>query len=329
MKGEIDDLSCFSHLSKATKVQEAFKEASCEIREQLLRQGAIVLKGITPSRDARIFEGIMNSLNFDLRDYVGGSSPRSTVKGKVMEATRTPADWSIILHQEMAYVKKLPEVIAFVCVEPAENGGNSTIGDMRQINNLIKESSLNLLQKRGLKLRRTLPSEERVKLKPGVKKSWQETFSTSSRLEAELICKARGWEYEWNSKDLVLWQDTIDPMRKHPITGASIWCNQAHFWGATAMIEWAKLDNRKGDIQELTKAQKENSNLLEAMCFSDGEPLPDELSFELFHMVRDLESDVHLNPGDILLLDNFQFSHGRRAFSGNRKNNVIIANWDK
>ena len=116
-------------------------------------------------------------------------------------------------------------------------------------------------------------------------------------------------------------------MRQHPLKDANIWCNQAHFWGAAAMIEWARIDGREQDASELINAHRKTPLLLEAMCFGNGEPLAEELTLELFHAVRGLERDVDLAEGDILLLDNFQYAHGRRAFSGSRTINVIIADW--
>jgi hypothetical protein len=307
--------------------QRYFSDAADDIHARLLKDGAVIIRGADQCRDPGVFEKAIGALGFQTRDYVGGSSPRSTIQGKVMEATRTPPAWSVILHQEMAYVKSPPEIIAFVCVEPAGKGGKSVIGDMRKLEHLVDQVTLKQLTDRGLKLRRTLPCETRINLKPGVKKSWQETFSTTREAEAEVLCRARGWDFEWSDKDLVLWQDCIAPMRKHPRKTTSIWCNQAHFWGAAAMIEWARIDGREQDASELINARRKSPELLEAMCFGDGEPLPEDLTLELFHTVRGLERDVDLGEGDLLLLDNLQFAHGRRAFSGNRKINVVIANW--
>ena len=146
-----------------------FSEVALDIHAQLLSEGAVVIRGAKRCRDPGEFEKAIGALGFQTRDYVGGSSPRSTIHGRVMEATRTPPDWSIILHQEMAYVKDPPEIIAFVCVEPATEGGESVVGDMRKLELLVDRSTLNQLTERGLKLRRTLPAETRVHLKPGLK----------------------------------------------------------------------------------------------------------------------------------------------------------------
>lgn len=327
---QCEDENVFKFIVKglpAAGIQHFFTESAAQIRTQLLDRGAVIIRGVEESRDPDVFERIMASLGFPTRDYIGGSSPRSSVKGKVMEATRTPPSWSIILHQEMTYVKHPPEIIAFSCVEPAPKGGFSTIGDMRRIKHLIDPTTLQLLTKRGLKLRRTLPDEKRVHLKPGIKKSWQEALSAITKEEAEFACRSRGWDFEWWNDDLILWQDCISPMRQHPLKSELIWCNQAHFWGAAAMIEWARIDSRYDDENELTKATQTNPELLESMCYGDGDPLPEELTLNLFNLVQGVEQDVSLHSGDILLLDNLQFAHGRRAFSGKREINVIIANW--
>ncbi|MBC2656558.1 TauD/TfdA family dioxygenase [Pseudomonas sp. MSSRFD41] len=314
-------------IGAASDAKRYLRDAAQEIHSRLLQDGALVIRGVEHCTDPGMFEQTMETLGFETRDYVGGSSPRSAIRGKVMEATRTPPDWSVILHQEMAYVKRPPEVIAFVCVAPAGKGGESVIGDMRKVLQRVDPTTLEHLTERGLKLRRTLPCEARVQLKPGVKKSWQETFATSSAAQVEALCRSRGWDFEWNGADLVLWQDCISPLRQHPLKAEDIWCNQAHFWGPAAMLEWARIDGREQDVRELLEARERSPELLEAMCYGDGEPLPDDLILELFHLVRSLERDIDLAQGDILLLDNLQFAHGRRAFSGNRQINVLIANW--
>lgn len=310
-----------------TDTQNFFTQAAPDIRTALLNKGALILRGVAHSTEPDVFEVIMNALGFHTRDYIGGSSPRSTIKGKVMEATRTPPAWSIILHQEMAYVKHPPEIIAFSCIKPATEGGESTIGDMRRVTQLIEPTTLKLLTERGLRLRRTLPDEKRVDMKPGIKKCWQEALSAKTKEEAELVCRTRNWKFEWCNDDLILWQDCISPMRQHPCKNELIWCNQAHFWGHAAMIEWARVDSRNEDIMELKEAAKNCPELLESMCFGDGVPLPEELTLSLFHLIKGLEQDVSLKTSDILLLDNLQFAHGRHAFAGSREINVIIADW--
>ena len=305
-------------------------ESSSEILKALLQNGAVLFKGLHKLHDPVEFENLIESIGLKTRGYVGGSSPRGVIKGKVMEATRTPEDWSIILHQEQAYIIDAPEVIAFYCETPAEGGlGESVLGDMRSLTDKVDPKIYAELKARGIRLRRPLPSSGRVELKPGVKKSWEEALAVPSKAEAEQVCRSRGWDFQWSGEDLVLWQDIIQPERAHPISQKAMWFNQVHFWGAAPMMEWALIDGRLDDWNELKRARDQNPELLEAMCFGDGEILPDDLSLELFETVRQQEMDFRLESGDLLLVDNVQFAHGRRAFSGLRKINVTLADWQQ
>ena len=305
-------------------------EIKCEIKKNLLEHGYIVLRNFTPCIEEQVFEATLNTIGLKLRDYIGGTSPRNVLKGKIMEATHTPENWSIILHQEMAYITDMPAVIAFCCQSPAfNNGGVSLIGDMRLATSLIPSVIKDEFRDRGLCLRRMLPSKEHLHLKPGIKKCWEETLNTSKRSEAEFICKNLGWNFEWNSKGLTLWQEILPPERTHSLTGESIWCNQAHFFNRATMIAWAERDGRINDVKAFKKARIDNSETLEAVCFGDGAPIPDYIALELFRIMAGIEQQVALSEGDIIVLDNLISSHGRTMFSGKRKLTVGLCDWNQ
>ena len=116
MKFELNDLGVnelhLTDVSRASgeRLVGAFKDGRNEIRSALLNSGALLVRDLFPLRDPAMFQVAIESLGFGTRDYVGGTSPRSVVKGKVMEATRTPENWSIMLHQEQSYMRDIPEM---------------------------------------------------------------------------------------------------------------------------------------------------------------------------------------------------------------------------
>lgn len=101
-----------------------FSNAAHDIRERLLSDGAVIIRAADRCKDPGEFEKAIVAMGFETRDYVGGSSPRSTIQGKVMEATRTPPDWSVILHQEMAYVKRPPRSLRSFAWNRPEKAAN-------------------------------------------------------------------------------------------------------------------------------------------------------------------------------------------------------------
>ena len=290
-------------------------------------QGALLIRGLENLREACDFEQVITAVFPQLMDYVGGTSPRHKVKGKILEATYVPPSWSIPLHQEMAYTIQPPERIAFFCQKAAEEGGESTIGDMRRVLPRISPDLRDKCQRLGLVLRRTLPSPQTQHLKPGVKKTWHEVFDTTDPIEASAIIKQKGWRVDWlNDGAMHLWQDLLPATRKHPVDGQEVWCNQAHFFSPICMMDWAKRDGREEDYQQLAEAKANRPEMLDMTFYGNGEPVSDGESREIARVIESLEVPLKLQTSDLLILDNLFVAHGRYAFQGKRDILVALIN---
>ena len=304
-----------------TTLRDVVDATICEHGGVLIRH----LKGVTTAQD---FEAVIEAVTPNLRDYIGGTSPRSVVRGKIMEATHVPPSWSIPLHQEMAYTKNPPDRIAFFCEKPAESGGHSTVGDMRRALDLIDPSVRNKFEALGLQLRRVLPSEDRLHLKPGVQKPWSEVFGTSDVREVDRIVADKNWKAVWrNDSTLELWQDLLPAVKVHPVTGESIWCNQAHFFSPICMINWARDDSRTSDYETLSRAKASHPEMLDNIFLGNGEAVSDEDASHVYSVLRSLEQPLLLGASDLLILDNIILAHGRTAFTGDRR--ILVAMSDR
>ncbi len=299
---------------------------SSAILDHLHQHGALLVRGLTGVRTAADFSAVVSEVTPALRDYVGGTSPREQVHDKIMTATYTPPDWSIILHQEMAYTSAMPAYLSFFCENPADKGGFSTHGDMRAALDRIDPAVRDRLDRHGLRLGRTLLGPETVHLKPGVKKPWTEVFDTTERSDVDRIATERGWQTEWIGRDAVrLYQELVPAIRRHPVTGVSVWCNQAHFFNPACMMRWAEEDSRFVDHAEQARALAEHPELLDRMYLGSGEPVSDEDALHVYQVLRDLERSVRLEATDLLLVDNLLVAHGRTAFEGDRRILVALA----
>ena len=101
------------------------------------RDGALHIRGLAALNSAAAFETALGSLAPRLMDYVGGTSPRHAVHGRIVTATDLPANYSIPLHQEMSYTADPPDRVAFFCETPAAKGGETTVADAREITRRI------------------------------------------------------------------------------------------------------------------------------------------------------------------------------------------------
>jgi alpha-ketoglutarate-dependent taurine dioxygenase len=290
-------------------------------------KGGLLIRGFHALRDAADFDRAIRSTSPRLRDYVGGTSPREQVLGQIMTATSTPPDWSIPLHQEMAYTTDPPQRIAFFCQRPADTGGLSTLGDMGAVLELVPGHIRDKADKHGFRLRRTLPSAETAHLKPGVKKTWAEVFDTTDRAEVDRLAAAKNWQTEWLSDDNVqLYQEILPSTRKHPVSGREVWFNQAHFFAPACMMAWAEGDGRDQDWRELDEARREHPELLDDILYGNGDTIADEDALALYGVLKTVEVSVGLRATDLLIVDNTLLAHGRTAFTGQRDILVALIN---
>lgn len=60
--------------------------------------------------------------------------------------------------------------------------------------------------------------------------------------------------------------------------------------------------------------------------YGDGTPIPREYLEKLANISEDLEINLSLEEGDLLLVDNFQVSHGRKPWKGERR--ILVSMWE-
>jgi alpha-ketoglutarate-dependent taurine dioxygenase len=308
-------------------IAEWMLERRDEIVATLHTDGALVLRGFPQIHQPQDYEQVISAAFPHLRDYVGGSSPRTKLHGRIMTATETPPDWSIPLHQEMAYTTNGPHRVAFLCLAPASGGGGlSLLGDMAAALEVIPLDVRDEFERRGLRLRRVLPSRESAESKAGIKKNWQEVFDTEDTGVVDAIAGERDWECRWlDDATLQLTQELMAAIRRHPVTGRQVWHNQAHFFAPACMIEWAARDQRVNEERELRAVLDARPDLLDNVLFGDGEPVPGHMALAVSRSLRLLERGFALERGDILIIDNILMAHGRSPFVGERKLLVALA----
>jgi alpha-ketoglutarate-dependent taurine dioxygenase len=295
------------------------------ITSVLNSRGALVLRGLRSIDSAEDFDRAIRVVFSGLRDYVGGTSPRERVSGKIMTATSIPANWSIPLHQEMSYAVDPPSRIAFFSQTAVTGtGGETTLGDMAGVLRRLSPEVRERFAGRGLQLRRTLPSAASARHKPGVKKLWTEAFATTDRDQAEQMARARGWEVRWLPGDtLQLYQDVLPSTKRHPVSGKEVWFNQVQLFSPACLLAWARRDGRTQDWREIDHARREHPEMLDDIVHGDGEPVSDADALHIDKVLTEAEAPVTLEKSDLVLIDNTLVSHGRRPFTGHR--NLLVA----
>lgn len=296
------------------------------IERTLLEAGGVCLRGFERVATAADFSAVMSAISPELMDYVGGTSPRDTIHGKVMTATKLAPSFSIPLHQEMSYTDGFPVEVAFFCAQPPGEGGETTTGDMRLMTQALdQEVRERFAKKGGVRLRRTLPSPDSLHKKPGVQKSWHEVFGTDDRAAVERIATARGWRVDWLGDGSVqLWQEIRPFTIRHPLTDDEVCFNQVHFYSPYCTLRWAQDDGRTAEAAAIERAFNEAPQILDRVFHGDGSEVSREDALYVYDLHQRFAVPHRWLRGDILLLDNVVFGHGRRAFGGERAIQVAL-----
>ncbi len=196
----------------------------------LLTAGAVVLRDFA-FRDTADFGRAIDHYPTVKTGYTAGSTPRSTIEGKVMEATRVPADLKIPLHQEMTYLPHHPAKLAFFCNEPPATGGFTTVGNARRMLGLVPSELREGVERRGVRYIRNFRSPDFEIDDPHFRanhRSWIEAFGTDDRGQIEEDCRSMGLESDWLPDGSLSVIHNARGLIDHPVTGETIWFNQMH-----------------------------------------------------------------------------------------------------
>lgn len=272
------------------------------------RYGAVLLRGLIPA-ETGAFDAALKVLAPDLKPYTEGQSQRSRVEGRIYTSTEYPPDQEIVLHNELSYTREPPRRLFFFCLLPPETGGETPIVDCRRLHAVLDPDVRDPLVERGVRYVKNMHGGT------GFGKSWQDHFETDDRDVVGSYLHAAEVEHRWGEDDS-LWTSQARPAAvPHPVTGETVWFNQADLW------HWSALGTRGASLLRVMGPDRLPTNA----CYGDGEAIPVE------HMDATRETRWReaarfpWEAGDLLVLDNHLVAHGRRPFTGERRILVAMA----
>lgn len=272
--------------------------------ELLTGHKALVFRGfgVRPDSIDALFERLVPGR----LPYVHGNSPRTRVGRNLYTSTEYPQQFTISMHNELSYAHSWPSRLAFYCEKAPESGGATPVLD-------------------GERWLASLDAEVRDAFADGVRyvqnlhdgfgfgKSWRETFETDDRAAVEEFLTRSDAAWEWGPDGIRVTQHRR-ATTTHPVTGATVWFNQADQWHPAGLGDKAASD---------LYAILETDQFPQHVTLADGSPIPDAFVEQI--QARGLENavDVDWSAGDVLLIDNVLTAHGRRPFEGTRR--VLVA----
>lgn len=301
--------------------RQAFLESLPTYRDQiqslLLQQGALLFRGF-PVQTADDFTDVITALGLgQFVDYTLGDSPRDKVAKKIYTSTEVPSGIHLPLHQELSYIKRFPSHIYFFCETAPAFGGETIIADARRVYEALSPDVIARFNEKHIcyisRYFHKSPILSFINRFARSHKSWPEVFETTEKSQVETLCEANEVQFKWLKNDWIEIRQILPACTMHPVTGESIWFNQAHLYDfnfkllgplnylGTKLLYWKK------------------STRLHEVRYGDGSKIERQ---GLYHILDVLNQHTVAFPwqrGDVMVLDNVLAMHGRAPFKGKRR----------
>ncbi|QTD48807.1 TauD/TfdA family dioxygenase [Sulfidibacter corallicola] len=275
------------------------------VQRHLSESGALLIRGFeVPS--SREFREFTSWFGLPLLSYDYGSTPRQDLGEGLYTSTEYPAHQRIPLHNEQAYTRQWPAILWFYCETPPQEDGETPIADSRAVYRQLDPEVRETFERKGLMYVRNYSD--------GLDVAWRDVFRTDERAEVEAFCHAQGIECEWGADDALRTRQTCQVSARHPKTGVRVWFNQAHLFHVSALAP---------QLRQLLVSTVGEAHLPRNVYHADGTPI-DEAHLDHIRAVYEANSlRFPWRQGDILMLDNMLYAHGRNSYKGDRR--IVVA----
>lgn len=274
---------------------------SAHLRRLLQENGALVLRSL-PINGSKKLERVLSAIYEEkLLEYTYRSTPRTKMRGRIYTSSEYHSDETIFLHNENAYSNEWAMNIAFYSVKSAEEGGATPIADSRKVYQSIPADIRDKFENNKLLYVRNYGD---------IDLPWSEVFQTEEREEVEKYCDANNIEWQWIGENGLRTKQLGGAAYYHPVTKEKLWFNQAHLFHVSSLTD----ENRESLLNTFKK-----EDLPRNVYFGNGDEIDSNDLDEIRVAYEKNKIAFDWREGDLMLLDNMLFSHGRQPFSGSRR----------
>jgi len=299
------------------KGAQYFVDNKEKIRGDLLKYGAVWLRGFDHMKSFAGHREMYEALGLDpCLDPLHSSGLRkfASERDAIYEEVNKPSlrGHYIGLHCEST-AKRTAAYAAFVCLQKAtESGGRFLVADGAAILAEMDTKLLEKLSERKIRISVSnldIPTFFPGPIKEGIKNLVDAAVAPKFDMDLEMI-----YESDGKPGRLQAIESAESPINRHPVTGLPVWFNNAHNHARKLR------DRRPCGVPEVGMTEVFYGNNLEPLSLEDCE--------EIKRASEKHITALAMEPGDVLLVDNYRALHGRDVFQGDRYHAVSWFTWD-
>jgi|GEM_PF-2228847 len=279
-----------------------------QLESQLHEHGHILIRTGQPLHEGKIIELIGGREK--LMNYQHGLNERKKVPNSILsDVTPWSKEEEILPHNELSHHIEFPKYVCFICKQPAQYGGETTIYDCQQaFANLSPSLKKAATQKHVIFVRKHVEQRNHKKYDS----SWQSILAKNSE-EAIAHWTKLGYtcvlHRESENGNMI---DVVETQLKRPLAyrykGKT--CLHASIVGAASYWYRQLLGDKKPQME---------------LKWEDGEPFSEAQFQEMEKAIKSARifyNDWQKN--DLLILDNLRIAHGRLPFIGKRLVGILM-----
>mmetsp|Transcript_15742 Transcript_15742/g.23704 ORF Transcript_15742/g.23704 Transcript_15742/m.23704 type:complete len:463 (+) Transcript_15742:36-1424(+) len=312
-------------------------------REEILRtlqeSGAVHLQGLPIATDTEGYRQVLQTLGLiACKDPLAARKSLDNEIKKVVPNTAAlglhhdRSDYAPrnVLYDEEILAPKMPWYSAFVCFKQASEGGEFRILDAQRFVRELDRDIVKRLYEKGIRSAEVyglwLPQSVfnmfagwLIKVFPEETKwKWSSLVNPDFEIRSFFKAPPEGWSDISSPPQILadIWRCEVllseqSPLNRHPKTGEVVWFNNIHLW--------------EGDKAQWKPKFKHSLGARSKAVYGDGSPIADADLDQIVKLTEDIEVKILMEPGDVILVDNYRTLHGREKFTNSRNNTRLHA----